>query len=219
MARPKGSKNRKKQANGGEDGAVFDKSAAGANGAADEIPEAGHNSQAITDVIRDAAANIRELTVRRNALQEQAKKINQQIAAEFRRVKSVAGVDRKIMEEAIHRADLEPENYEKTFAQMRTAYHALGIGEVVDWIKATTEQVRQPAEEEVVTVKTARAAGRQTGQAGKSATLNPHAEGSDLRAAWDEGHLEGTADNLPAKGKSAPAVAPGDPFGPAETTH
>jgi ribosome modulation factor len=57
-------------------------------------------------------------------------------------------------------------------------------------------------EEEPITTKTARAAGRETGRAGKSATLNPHGRGSDLHAAWAEGWQEGMADNLPCKAEA-----------------
>jgi hypothetical protein len=102
----------------------------------------------------------------------------------------------------------------KSQDMLREGFEALQQGETLNFLTVLGGAGPKREEPEHISTKTARAAGRQAGQAGKSATLNPHAEGSDLHATWNEGHFEGTAENLPGK---APAAA-GDPFGPSETT-
>lgn len=91
---------------------------------------------------------------------------------------------------------------------MREAWEALATGRTLNFLDVLGSDAKGAGESEHISTKTARAAGREAGRAGRNADHNPHAHDSDLGVAWEAGRGEGMVDNLPAPG--------GDPFGPKE---
>lgn len=219
---------KKRQANGTDEGAVFDQTAAGAQDA-DSAPAIGDNSQAVAAAVEEAKTAIRQHQADRNALLEQSKalskqaaSINKKIGNEFRKIKTVAGIDRVQMERALELEDMEPEAREKALLQQALAYHFTGlseqyasayasadVGEQIDMLKATDsepEQAQPNASGSTYNAQQAEATGYADGRAGKRTNADAYSKTAYMQD-YERGYLRGTASNVEGAG---------DPFGPPE---
>lgn len=98
----------------------------------------------------------------------------------------------------------DEEEAQKSQDMLREGWKTLQQGETLNFL--TVLGTERSGEAEHVNTKTARAAGREAGRAGKNADHNPHAKGSDLGAAWEEGRGDGMIENVRTDGgKSATA--------------
>lgn len=120
----------------------------------------------------------------------------------------------KLYERERDAEDIDDESErEKVMNGLRAGHRALKAGQMVnflDVIEATANgngADKTTKAKEAASVKEAKAAGRQAGQAGKQAQANPHAKGSDQHAAWSEGWGEGQDDLTKDLGRGPTAGA------------
>lgn len=104
-------------------------------------------------------------------------------------------------------AEIDDEDEAKKSQDMlREGFETLATGQTLDFLTVLGAAGKpRDSEPEHIDVKTARAAGREAGRAGKNADANPHAKTSDLGAGWEEGRGEAMAERVREMGEGATA--------------
>ena len=135
---------------------------------------------------------------------EKAKKINKQISATYRDVKSKTGVARKYLEIARDLAGMEQDEQSVAMTQLRQACESLDIGEQASFFTVLDESVVKPkrgngngAKEDVPPGYTS-AAGADAYRANKRREDCPHKPGSASAKAWLAGFNDAEAANAMA---------------------
>jgi hypothetical protein len=156
-------------------------------------PTTSHNANARRDILREVNASL-------DACEAEIAAIRERMVGERARVKAL---DIRMADfNAVRRLRrLEDDDRRKALDGLHESFAALMPGEQLDWLTATsTIEVRSGDNgAEHPDSKLARAAGREAGRGGKSATINPHAPGSDQHEQWRIGWMEGTRENAPKR--------------------
>jgi hypothetical protein len=158
------------------------------------------DDDAAIDQCFEAVRQERTILLEANAIRKAAYR---RIADAYATLKKTTGISRRRAELKLEIEELEKDEDRESakseiFKLFRRDFEQLKQGETGDMLRATgQEPAAKPAFDptaEPTSVKQARAAGRESGRAGKPSTASPHHPASDLGVAWAGGWVEGQGD-------------------------